>query len=159
MINNTQYCFIKSEYFRKHEGFINMLDSGNISKQSRRTYLCVCVVIGNNNVYVPLRNNLGEPIRKFGKIGFSVPSQKRPNAGLDYRHSLIINDDSYIEYPKSIRLPNSQTSVINANYSVISQEINIYVHKYIKVAKKHREHKEPLFRCSSLMNFHSELGI
>jgi len=69
--------------------FINMLDSGNVLKQSQRTHLCIELKIGKNKVYVPLRNNLGESLRKFGKIGFSVPSAKRPKAGLDYRYSLI----------------------------------------------------------------------
>lgn len=39
-----------------------------------------------------MRNNLGAEIRKFGRIGHAVPSEKRENAGLDYRYALIVND-------------------------------------------------------------------
>ena len=106
-----------------------------------------------------LRNNLGEPLRKFGKIGFSVPSEKRPKAGLDYRYSLIINDERYIEKQDEKKLPNAQYRIIEENIELIKREINEYVNKYVKVAKKNRHKIEPLFRVSSLVNFHKELEI
>ena len=31
-----------------------------------------------------MKNNLGDEIRKFGRIGHAVPSEKRENAGLVY---------------------------------------------------------------------------
>ena len=155
----TRYCFIKEEYFKINSCYINMLDPGNTAKQSRRSHLCICININNNRIFVPLRNNLGEPMRKFGKIGFSVPTLKRPNAGLDYRHCLIINDDSFIEWSEIAKLPQAQRTIISNNYEAITKEVHTYVSRYIKVARKHRELKEPLFRNSSLMNFHKELGI
>lgn len=152
-------CFIREQYFLDNPNFKNMLDPGNSSKQSKRTYLCVKVQIGNNNVYIPLRNRLGKPVRKFGKVGFSVPSSKRPDAGLDYRYSLIINDSTYIEKHKEQKLPNSQYKIIEDNYTVIEREILEYINKYIKAANKNRHTKEPLFKVSSLINFHKELKI
>lgn len=136
-----------------------MLDPGNTNKQSKRTHICILFSINNNNVLVPLRNNLGEPIRKFGKIGFSVPSSKRPRAGLDYRYSLIVNDTSYLEYHSTEKLPQSQYSIISSNYKTITNELTTYVNRYIKVANKRRNTIEPLFKNSSLINFHKELGI
>jgi len=44
-----------------------------------------------------LRNNLGAEVKKYGRIGHSIPSDKRKDAGLDYRYALIVNDESYIE--------------------------------------------------------------
>lgn len=158
-MKDVQCCFIKEKYFKEHKDFVNMLDPNNFDKQSKRTHLCVMVNINNNQVFVPLRNNLGEPLRKFGKIGFSVPSTKRPNAGLDYRYCLIVNDDNYIEWHKDAKLPNAQLSIIKNNYETIVNEVHTYIGRYIKVAKKHREKKEPLFKQSSLMNFHKELGL
>jgi len=155
----VQYCFIRREYFEKHSNFINMLDPGNADKQSKRTHLGVLINVDNNNVYIPLRNNLGDDVRKYGKIGFSVPSKKRPRAGLDYRYALIINDEKYIEYHTSEKLPNAQNLIINNNFGTIEREFNTYISRYIKVARKNRVEKEPLFRNSSLINFHHELGI
>ena len=37
-----------------------------------------------NKFYIPLRNNLGTEVRKFGRIGHAVPSKNRLSAGLDY---------------------------------------------------------------------------
>ena len=159
IMKDVQCCFIKEKYFKEHTDFVNMLDPNNFDKQSKRTHLCVMVNINNNQVFVPLRNNLGEPLRKFGKIGFPVPSAKRPNAGLDYRYCLIVNDDNYIEWHKDVKLPNAQLSIIKKNYETIVNEVHTYIGKYIKVARKHREKKEPLFKQSSLMNFHKELGL
>lgn len=34
-------CFIKEQYFIDNSDFINMLDSGNVLKQSQRTHLCI----------------------------------------------------------------------------------------------------------------------
>lgn len=70
-------CFIREEYFKKNSSFVKMLDAGNTDKQSKRTHVCVLIEANNNKFYVPLRNNLGDEVRKFGRIGHSVPSQKR----------------------------------------------------------------------------------
>lgn len=150
-------CFIKEQYFLEHVNFIKMLDSGNANKQSKRTHLCLAINFNGNSIYVPLRNNLGDSLKPYGKIGFPVPSPKRPNAGLDYRYSLVINDKKYIEYHEVPKLPKSQYDILEQNYSTIESEINIYISRYIKVAKKNRVHKEPLFRESSLINFHPRI--
>ena len=88
-------CYIRENYFKEHSDFKKVLDPGDTSKQSKRTHLCVKVEIDSNQYYIPLRNNLGDPVRKFGRIGHSVPSSKRENAGLDYRYAMIINDSKY----------------------------------------------------------------
>lgn len=152
-------CYIKEQYFRDHADFKKMLDTGNFVKQSKRTHLCISFIYNGNTVYVPLRNNLGLAIRPYGKIGYPVPSKKRPKAGLDYRYSLIINDNKYIEYPDIQKIPDSQADVLNNNYEIIKDEVFKYIQKYIKAAMKNRIHKEPLFRESCLINFHKELGI
>jgi protein AbiQ len=146
-------CYIKENYFTDHKDFKKMLDPGNISKQSKRTYLCVEIEIDDNKYYIPLRNNLGEEIRKFGRIGHSVPSEKRKNAGLDYRYALIINDSKYIELQKEIKIPNSQYRCIKNSLEIIQKEFKIYLNGYIRAVKKKRNEKEPLYRESSLINF------
>ena len=113
--------------------------------------------MNSNKFYIPLRNNLGDDVRKFGRIGHSVPSDKRKNAGLDFRYALIINDESYIEIQKDKRIPESQYRKIKNDYDAISNEFSVYVKGFIKVAKKKRIDKEPLYRVSSLVNYTSEL--
>lgn len=156
---NPHCCFIKEEYFKDKINYINMLDSGNTYKQSKRTHMCVSFSLKNSIILVPLRNNLENPIRKFGKIGFSVPSASRKNAGLDYRYSLIMNDNKYLEYHITEKIPQSQYDIITNNYDTIKDEELFYINKYIVVARKNRHMIEPLFKKSSLINFHKELGI
>lgn len=152
-------CFIRKSFFEKNVDFVKMLDSGNINKQSKRTHLCVMIELNTNKFYIPLRNNLGEEVRKFGRIGHSIPSDKRKNAGLDYRYALIVNDESYIELQTEKKIPESQYRKIENDYDVIKTEFTVYVNGYTKAARKKRVEKEPLYRESSLVNFKKELGI
>lgn len=154
-----KYCFIRKEYFIENKTFINMLDTGDSDKQSKRTHLCLCIENNNNRFLIPLRNNLGDAVRKFGRIGHSIPSNKRNNAGLDYRYTLIVNDDKYIEWQEERKIPNAQYRIISKNYETILSEFQVYLRGYIRAVKKKRVHKEPLYRVSSLQNFDKELGI
>lgn len=159
MATNINIVFIKEQYFKDHLHFIKMLDVGNFNKQSKRKYIFLNVKYQNNNVFIPLRTSLGNPNKKFGKIGFSVPSESRPDAGLDYRYILIINDFKYIEFPKSQKISNSQYKTISNNYSVIESEVTHYIKGYIRAAKKGKEKIQPLYKESSLQNFNKELNI
>lgn len=152
----AKLCFIKKEYFENHK-LIKVLDVGNTNKQSRRSHLCLQISSDNNHYYIPLRNNLGKDIRVFGRIGHLVPSKIRPNAGLDYRYTLVINDQKYIEYTIEQRIPNSQIRIIENDYEKIIQEFNQYVSGFIKTYKKNRLKYSALYRESSLINFVEEL--
>lgn len=146
-------CYIRECYFKEHVNLVKVLDSENISKQSKRTHLCVKVEIDNNNYYIPLRNNLGDEIRKYGRIGHSIPSAKREKAGLDYRYAMIINDSKYIEPQIKLKIPNSQYKRIKNDIEIIQKEFEAYLKGYVKSVKKKRNEKEPLYRESSLINF------
>ena len=106
-----------------------------------------------------MRNNLGDEIRKFGRVGHSVPSNKRKDAGVDYRYALIVNEEEYIELQIEKKIPESQYRKIKNEYETISEEFRVYLKGFIKAVKKKRVEKEPLYRESSLINFKSELGI
>jgi len=53
------------------------------------------VEVNDCKCFVALRTNI-KIEQKYKKACFQVPSNKRPNAGLDYRKLLIINDEKYI---------------------------------------------------------------
>lgn len=152
-------CYIKKRYFEAHQDFIKVLDVGNVGKQSKRTHLCIKIELSKNTFYIPLRNNLGSEIRKFGRIGHAVPSEKRENAGLDFRYAMIINDPTYIEVQTERKIPSSQYRRIQRDYHLIQSEFEVYLKGYSKAARKRRIEKEPLYRESSLINFHKELGL
>ena len=156
---DIKICFIKENYFTNHSYLLKVLDPNDLQKQTRRSYLCVEIECQDNKFYIPLRTNLGSDVRKFGRIGHYLPSEKRPNAGLDYRHALIINDNNYIEEHKEQIIPNAQYNKLKTDYNKIQKEFAGYVNKYIKMVKKGRADKEPLFRDTSLVNFHAQLNI
>lgn len=150
-------CFIKEQYFIDHSSFVKMLDPGNTTKQSHRSYLCLKITADGNDYYLPLRNNLGADVRPFGRIGHSVPSASRSDAGLDYRYALIVNDSRYIDIPSTQKIPNSQMNKITADYSAIVSEFTVYLNGFKKALRKNRVSREALFRESSLINFSSVL--
>ncbi|MGL4873076.1 MAG: hypothetical protein ACRC30_00280 [Clostridium sp.] len=158
-IKEFRTVLINEAYFIKNSNLKKMLDFDNLKKQSNRNYLFVELMIRENRILVPLRSNLGEAKRKFGKIGFQVPSSKKPLAGLDYRYILIVNDEKHIEYQSILKIPKSQIKILKDNYNLIEEEVINYIEKYIKVANKNRVHRECLYRESSLQNFNRELGV
>lgn len=77
-------------------------------------YLFLSITHKNNNIFVPLRSDIGSIKNK--NICYCVPSNKRPNAGLDYRKMLIVNDFNYIEFPTGDRITTKQKDIITNNY-------------------------------------------
>ena len=150
--------YIKEQYFKNNSHFVKMLDHFDIDKQIRRCYLFLKVQYENNNLLVPLKTHV-TPIKKYGIIGYSVPAADKPEAGLDYRYILIINDENYLEKPQFCRIPTSQQNILNKEYDKIKNEVVAYVNGYVTAAVKGRVQREPKFRESSLQNFHAELMI
>ena len=151
-------CYIRESYFKSNPSFQKILDTGNTIKQSRRTHLCLEIESAGYKFYIPLRNNLGAEIRKYGRIGHAVPSEKRKNAGLDFRYTLIVDNISYIEPQTTRKIPESQYRRIKTDYEKIVDEFTTYLTGYIKALRKGRHEKEPLYRESSFINFTSELN-
>lgn len=152
------YCYILEQYYIDHPGLEQILDVSDASKHNIRTHVCFEIKHNNNKILIPLRKSLGNPVRAFGKIGFSVPSKDKPNAGLDYRYIMVVNDDKYIRYDEP-RIPKSQQKIIEDNYDTIKKEAVEYINSYINVARKQRVQRSARFRKSSLINFHQEFGL
>ncbi len=157
-MQSITYCYIKQEYYDKNPQLVKILDIDDDSKHSVRTHLCLNVKFDDNNILIPLRKNLGDADRKYGKIGFSAPSKSKSKAGLDYRYMMIINNSSYLIFDTP-RIPAKQLDFIELCYETIESEAIEYINSYIKVARKNRVEKTARFRESSLINFHNELKI
>ena len=155
---NFKCVFILEEYFKKNNHLVEILDPGNLEKQAQRKYIFLGFKYNDNTLLVPLRTEMPD-MSKIGQVGYRVPSEEKPNAGLDFRKILIVNDSRYIEIPHYWKIPSSQVRTINANYSTIKSQVISYVDGYIKSAKKNRHLRDKKFCYSTLHNFHSELGI
>ena len=157
-MSDTKYCYITEQYYNDNPFLVKILDVDDSKKHNIRTHICLSIKFNNNLVLIPLRKNLGEPKRKFGKIGFAVPSLSKPRAGLDYRYIMVINDTKYIRFDTP-KISNSQIKIIDNNYNTIGKEAIEYIQSYIRVANKGRVDRTARFRESSLINFHNELNI
>ena len=157
-MQEIKYGYIIDKYYKDHPGLIKILDIDDSTKHNIRTHLCLNIEIHKNSILVPLRKNLGAAIRPYGKIGYSVPSKSKPNAGLDYRYTMIISDKKYIQIDTP-RIPSKQIKIISSNYDTIEKEVMEYINSFITKAKKGRINRTARFRESSLINYYSELGI
>lgn len=158
MNSETAYCYIVEKYYKDHPDLRKVLDIDDATKHNIRTHLCLNVKYKDNHILIPLRKNLGEADRAFGKIGFPVPSMSKPKAGLDYRYIMVVNDEKYLRFDTP-RISNKQSTTIQNNYDTIEREAIEYIEAYIRVAKKNRVERAARFRESSLINFHKELEI
>lgn len=127
--------FIREEYFKKNNHLVEILDPGDLQKQTQRQYIFLGFKYNENTLLVPLRTEMPD-MSKIGQVGYMVPSEEKPNAGLDYRKILIVNDDTYIENPPYWKIPSSQVKIIDTNYDTIKNQVIAYVDGYIKSAKK-----------------------
>ncbi|MBO5082045.1 MAG: hypothetical protein J6C06_05505 [Lachnospiraceae bacterium] len=157
-MDNIQFCYIIEQYYIDHPDLIKILDVDDVTKHNTRTHLCLTIKYKNNNILIPLRKNLGPAKRKFGTVGYPVPSASKPEAGLDYRYIMIINDTNYLRFDIP-RISNKQISIIKDNYTTIEKEAIDYINSYTRVANKGRINLNARFRESSLINFHNELEI
>lgn len=149
------FAFIKEEYFKIHNDYVEMLDPEDNDKQSSRQYLFLAVKFDGNNILIPLRRVL--PVTNL-KIGYPTPSKKRPYAGLDYRKMLIV-EQKYLEIPTTQRLSNAQAKIIKNDYLTIEKSVIKYIKGYIKSCSKKRQYKDFEYKFSTLHNFHKELHI
>ena len=151
-----QFAFIRKEYFEVHDSFVEMMDPNNRVKQTERQYLFVKVKYKDNNILVPLRKEL--PNLK-AKMCFKAPCQSKPNAGLDYRKIMIVNDMTDIELVPEQKLPDAQYNKIVDNYDKIEKAVISYIEGYIRSAKKNRHLIDYEYKYSTLHNYHNELHI
>lgn len=157
-VESCNIIYIKEQYFEDNSHFIEMLDPLDREKQARRNYLFLSITYENNTLLVPLRTEM-EAEKPFGIIGYSVPSSAKPNAGLDFRKILIVNDSKYIEHSEHCKIPASQQRIISEKYSDIEKLVINYVKGYVKSAIKGRERREKKYCFSTLQNFNIELGV
>lgn len=158
MAITVNYVFIKSSYFQDHPNLVELIDPiTNTAKLSRRTHLHIELNYDGYTVYVPMRKFIN--LAKYGKIGFPLPSTSRPNAGLDYRKMLLINDRKYIQKLIHIKIARSQINTIEKNYTRIQKEVEGYIRGYINAYHSDCIDKSKKYRYATLKNFNHILDL
>lgn len=145
--DNIYICTISTKYFDDFpEVRAEALD------KDKRYYLAINVKINDLNFVIPFRSNLNKH-RKLKKANYPLPTDKRPNRGLDFAKCLLITDPKYINKicrVKSSPLSSSeQNRLINKGNDIINR-FRIYFNSYLTSCAKGRENREPEFKFSTL---------
>lgn len=158
----VQYAFVLNAFFENDFPDPDELLDKNKSKSNRETrvYVCLRIEWESNIFLIPLRKNLGNmpAHRLFQKACYPVPSTKKPQAGLDFRKIIIINNESLYIIDKA-KISAKQRNTIQDNYEEIKNLAIDYIKGFKKAARKKRQKLEPLYKYSALNNFLNELGV
>lgn len=150
-------CIIEPSFIDKHPSLKKEANS-----KENRIYLGIKIKINDNNYFIPFETKLFKHPRLVGVSQYPVPSNKRPNAGLNFEKCLVINDSKYIKKEILIteaKMSNKQKSILKNNEKDITNKFNLYIKKYITACKKNREKREFIFKYSTLHEFKDELNI
>lgn len=159
---HVEYAFVFDAFFNRHFNDPEEVLDKNKSKEDRerRVYVCLKFIWDGNTFLLPLRNDLKNLPQnpKLKKACYPVPSDKRPNAGLDFRKLIIINDDSLYRIDKA-EISQKQRNCIQDNFAEIKTMAIEYIEGFKKSAKKKRQKRDALYKYSALNNFLNELKI
>lgn len=159
----VKYAFVKNAFFEQEFNDPTQILDKEDGKGSRETrvYVCVEIQFEDNTYLVPLRKNLANNIVSnslFNKTYYKVPSDSKPNAGLDFRKTIVINDPSMYVIDEA-KISHAQKKIIEENFAEISMLAIEYIKGFKKAAQKKRQKREPLYRFSALNNFLKELKV
>jgi len=132
------------------------------NSKATRIYLGVTIKINNNNYFIPFESKLHKAPSLVNVAQYAIPSNTRPNGGLNFEKALIINESKYIKETTTIQqsiIANSQKNILLNSQKDITTQFESYIKKYIKACKKGREKKEFIFKFSTLHHFKRELNI
>lgn len=159
----VNYAFVKNAFFEQEfndpEEILDKADDKG--SRETRVYVCVKIQFEDNTYLVPLRKKLANNIVSnplLNKTYYKVPSDSKPNAGLDFRKTIIINDSSLYVIDEA-KISYAQKKIIEENFAEISTLAIEYIKGFKKAAKKGRQKRDSLYRFSALNNFLKELKI
>lgn len=151
-MNTGDIIEISDSYFEDFPHLMEIMETDN------RVYLGIILKMDKNNYFIPLRSRAPkDPV--YRKSIYPIPSNTRPDAGLDMRKALIVNDPKYITVISNPKIANKQMKKINNDISTIENMFEIYVRGYKRAFRKDRIERELPFKYSTLKNYHVELGL
>lgn len=159
-LEKVEYAFVKEAFFKRNfDDPEEILDKVKGKRaQEGRVYVCVKIELESNTYLVPLRRELGSMVKnpKLSAGYFRVPSSTKPNAGLDFRKTIIVNDKSLYTISDA-EIARSQKTIMQENLEEIKTSVTSYVDGFKKAVKKDRNKRDLLYKYSALNNFLEEL--
>lgn len=151
-MNTGDIAEILPTYFEENPNLQEIMEKEN------RVYLGIVLNMDSNNYFIPLRTNAPTG-PQYSKSIYPIPSSTRPNAGLDFRKALIVNDMRHVRIIENPQVANSQMREIGNKIATIENMFGIYVNGYLKAVKKNRVQRELAYKYSTLQNYHRDLKL
>lgn len=158
-MEEVKLCKIKKEFFDT----LNVNKEGKLFKEintkNNRMYLCLMMKLDGNQVLIPLETNLHKAPALLANSLYELPSNTRPNAGLNLEKLLIVNDNKYLEIIDHPEISHKQMQKMKKDIELINKKTERYIHKYKKACERNKENEVFIFKFSTLHLFKNELGI
>ena len=140
---------LRPVFYNNNKNLVETMDGTGTPGQKNRGYGIVVIEINNGLRFgLPLRTNLKH------KHGFKTLDGK----GLDYSKAVLISNAAFIG--ESFKIPTAEYVKIKDREQFITSRFQKYVERYIRLANKgDTKAIEQSYRYTSLVNYHSELGI
>lgn len=123
-----------------------------------RGYGIVAITYNGLTFGIPLRTNLSH---KNGVILDTIEKNGRSyNRGLDYTKAVLIRNP-LIEIGDVFFVPHDQKAKLITTKDMIINQFQKYVAGYVSAVQreKHNTLSGPMYRYSTLVNYHAELGL
>ncbi|WP_322907865.1 type III toxin-antitoxin system ToxN/AbiQ family toxin [Paenibacillus campi] len=154
----VEYVFLNDSFFSQQLDDQVLDKTKNKKDRESRVYVCIKIEDEHNTYLIPLRSEVPIHDRNLKKTFYHVPSTKRPNAGLDFRKIVIVNDPSLYRVEEA-QISHKQKKMIHENFNEIKKLAFNYIKGFKKSAKKNRHKRDYEYSFSSLSNFLNELGV
>ena len=146
--NQIELRKIKESFFEEHPNLIEAIYDKD------RGYGYISCYIEGNNFAIPLRSH----IKHDYCFKTSTPPGSEGSKGLDYTKALVV-DSKFLD--GTFAIDNNQYQRILRNQRKIINDFSEYVHNYKKFKRDEEvsEYYSKAYRYTTLVNYHSILGI
>lgn len=126
----------------------NKQSNPEMNTKQNRMYMYLKINYKNLTFLIPLETNV---FSRQQSAFYPLPTQSRPNAGLNFRKALISEQPSKdiktIEIPL---IPRTQLDNLTQSTDKIERNFTRYIENFIQACNKNREHLEKEFKFSTL---------
>ena len=156
---NVQLKKLGPSFYTDNTHLIQSLDFINGAWQAGkiRGYGIVVVSINNLTFGIPLRSNIKHDAC-YVTVRSNIAGIK--GKGLDFSKAVLLKKPSHIS-PSPFRIPSDEFSKLKGKAAFITNKFEKYVERYVKAVGLNDGNilNSDEFRFSTLINYHSELGI
>lgn len=147
------------EFYSDHHHLVEVMDKNRKNgklEDKERGYGVLLINIHNLQFALPLRSSMSHKDNFFTDIYKEYGRTYRK--GLDYSKAVLISDAKYYS-DRSFKIPDEEFYKIVHSQDKIIKQFTRYVNRYIKAFQSQDNNVLRNYSMSTLINYHSELGL